>query len=99
MFKPAPFPFAAWTTLGVEAWLLGLEASAVIAARLQGFALQSPGSDREAERMVTEKMMALAELQWRFMTGGMGSTPLAASQRTVKHYRRKVAANRRRLIA
>ncbi|WP_315759864.1 hypothetical protein [Sphingomonas sp. Y38-1Y] len=91
--------YADWAMLGLQTWMLGLEASAVIATRLHGFAWQTPGSDREATRMVSEKMTALMELQWRFMTGGMGSTPLAASQRTVQHYRRKVAANRRRLIA
>lgn len=96
MKNPTP-PYAAWMTLGMESWMLGMEASAVIAARLYGFAWQAPGSDREAQRMVEEKWQALAELQWRWMTGSMGTTPLDASSRTVAHYRKKVGANQRRL--
>lgn len=86
-----------WMTLGIETWMLGLEASAVVAARLYGFAWQLPGSDREAQRMVEEKWQALAELQMRWLTGGLGTTPLDSGTRTVAHYRRKVRANQRRL--
>lgn len=90
-------PFADWAMVGYQTWLLGIEASMVIATRLNGFAWQAPGSDKEAVRMVSEKIAAITELQMRYLTGGMGSTPLAASRHTVQHYRRKVAANRRRL--
>ncbi|HTG37973.1 hypothetical protein [Sphingomonas sp.] len=91
------FPYAAWATLGTETWMLGFEAAGVIAARMHGFAWSKPGSDREATRMVEEKLHALAELQWAMMTGAMGTTPLAISQKTVDLYRKKVGANRRRL--
>ncbi|WP_242154443.1 hypothetical protein [Sphingomonas sp. BAUL-RG-20F-R05-02] len=47
--------------------------------------------------MVTEKVRAAIELQTRLMTGALGMTPLGATQGALKHYRRKVAANRRRL--
>jgi hypothetical protein len=30
-------------------------------------------------------------------TGGLGADPVSASAKTLKHYRRKVRANRRRL--
>ncbi|PCD03287.1 hypothetical protein COC42_02450 [Sphingomonas spermidinifaciens] len=89
--------YADWAMLGYQTWLLGVEASFVIATRLSGFAWQAPGSDKEAVRMVSEKIAAITELQMRYLTGGMGTTPLAAGQNTVRHYRRKVAANRRRL--
>lgn len=89
--------YADWAMLGYQTWLLGVEASIVVATRLNAFAWQTPGADKEAARMVSEKIAAITELQIRYLTGGMGSTPLAASQRTVQHYRRKVAANRRRL--
>lgn len=91
--------YADWAMLGYQTWLLGVEASFVIATRMNGLAWQAPGSDKEIVRMVSEKIAAITELQMRYLTGGMGTTPLAASQRTVQHYRRKVAANRRRLSA
>ena len=47
--------------------------------------------------MVTEKVCAAIELQTRLMTGALGVTPLGATQGTLKHYRRKVSANNRRL--
>ena len=92
-------PYADWAMLGYQTWLLGVEASFVIAIRMNGLAWQAPGSDKEIVRMASEKIAAMTELQMRYLTGGMGTTPLAASQRTVQHYRRKVAANRRRLSA
>lgn len=92
-------PYADWAMLGYQTWLLGVEASFVIATRMNGLAWQAPGSDKEIVRMVSEKIAAMTELQMRYLTGGMGTIPLAASQRTVQHYRRKVAANRRRLSA
>ncbi|MEZ0494871.1 hypothetical protein [Sphingomonas sp. IW22] len=90
-------PYAAWALLGTETWLLGMEAAAVIATRIHGFAWSKPGADREATRMVEEKLQSLAELQWAWMTGAMGTTPLSISQKTISHYRKKVGANHRRL--
>ena len=52
---------------------------------------------REARLMVAEKMQSVFELQMKAMTGGLGTTPLSGSRAVLKHYKRKVAANRRRL--
>lgn len=51
----------------------------------------------EARRMVAEKLEAAWALQALAMTGALGLTAPAALDKTLKHYRRKVRANRRRL--
>lgn len=88
---------AGWNRVAFDTWLLGCEASVVIGMRCWQIALGGPTADREAQRMVVEKLEALMALQVAMLTGGLGATPLIASGRTVKHYRSKVAANRRRL--
>ena len=52
----------------------------------------------ETERMVSEKVDAAVALQALAAGGGLGPTAATASARTLAHYRRKVSANRRRLI-
>jgi hypothetical protein len=47
--------------------------------------------------MVSEKVVAAFELQAIALTGGLGLTPLSAASKTLRHYRRKVRANQRRL--
>jgi hypothetical protein len=47
--------------------------------------------------MYSEKLVTLAELQERFFGGSLGTTPAETTRLAVTHYRRKVAANRRRL--
>ena len=86
-----------WFGIGVDAWSLGLEASAVMGLRALKIAQGGPGSQAEAERMVAEKVEAAMALQVRALTGGLGGTPASVSARTLAHYRRKVRANRRRL--
>ncbi len=89
----------AWATAGWDWWMLGAEAATVMTMRTIRIAAGGPVGAREAELMVTEKALAAIELQTRFLTGAIGSSPLAATQASVSHYRRKVAANRRRLSA
>jgi hypothetical protein len=76
---------------------LGMESAAVIALRAAGAAFGGPKAVDEAWRMWAEKVVALAELQARLLTGSLGATPASAAKATLNHYRRKVAANRRRL--
>jgi hypothetical protein len=54
--------------------------------------------EAEARRMVTEKVDAALSLQTLAMTGGVGASPERAAATTMAHYRRKVRANRRRLL-
>jgi hypothetical protein len=86
-----------WFGIGLEAWRLGMEASAVIGLRTLRIAHGGPAGAAEAERMVREKVEAAMALQALAVTGALGATPASASARTLAHYRRKVRANRRRL--
>ena len=86
-----------WFGIGMDAWRLGLEASAVIGLRTLKMAQGGAAAEAEAKRMVREKVRAAADLQVKAITGGLGATPASASARAVAHYRRKVSANRKRL--
>ncbi len=90
--------YGAWMKAGMDMWMLGAEAGTVMALRMTRIATGGSAGAAEAELMVTEKVRAAIELQTRLMTGALGVTPLGATQGTLKHYRRKVAANNRRLI-
>jgi hypothetical protein len=86
-----------WFGIGLDAWGLGLEASAVMGLRALKIAEGGRRSQAEAERMIAEKVQAAMDLHFRALTGGLGATPASASAHTIAHYRRKVRANRRRL--
>jgi hypothetical protein len=83
--------------LGLDAWSLGLEASAVVALRTMKLAAGGQAALDESRRMVAEKVAAAADLQAKAMTGALGGTLPAAMSGAVRHYRRRVRANRRRL--
>lgn len=87
-----------WMRLSIDAWALGFEASAVIGLRTLKLAAGGAAADEEARRMVSEKVQAGMELQRRALTGGLGSDPAAMTAKALAHYRRKVRANRRRLV-
>lgn len=87
-----------WITFSLEMMKLGLESQAVMLQRLSRLHAGGPTAQREAAGMVTEKAMAAAiEIAAFNLALGSGKAPLDALQSTVKSYRRKVAANRRRL--
>ncbi len=88
-----------WMRLGLNAWALGLESSAVIGLRTLKIAAGGAEAEAETRRMVSEKIDSVLALQRLALTGGLGATPHRAAARTVAHYRRKVRANRRRLGA
>ena len=87
-----------WLRVGWGAWSLGLEASSVIGLRLAKIAAGGAAGEAETRLMVAEKVDAGMALQVAALTGGLGYTPLSATAGAVSHYRRKVRANRRRLI-
>lgn len=89
--------YNAWMRTGFDFWMLGAEASTVMTMRMTRFALGDTDTNAEAELMVNEKIRAMIELQTKMMTGSLGSTPLANTRGVLKHYRRKVAANNKRL--
>jgi hypothetical protein len=86
-----------WIEIAASGAALGIESAAVMGLRIAGAAVGGEKAADEAWRMWSEKVVALAELQSRFLTGALGSTPAGATKSTLKHLRRKVAANRRRL--
>lgn len=86
-----------WLSVGWNAWSLGIEASSVIGLRLAKIAAGGEAGEREARRMVAEKIDAGLELQALALTGGLGWSPSTGAARTIAHYRRKVRANRQRL--
>jgi len=86
-----------WSTLSWQAWLLGVEASSVIASRLIALSSGDRAARREFNLMVSEKTQAAIELQAKLMKPGAAATPEAAVDTAIRHYRGKVAANRRRL--
>lgn len=88
---------ADWLGLGFDAWSLGLEASAVIGLRTAKLALGGVAAQAEAALMIREKVEAVALLQARAITDGLGLTPEGAARATLAQLRRKVRANRRRL--
>lgn len=78
---------------------IGWDANAVIALRLIRLASGGALAQREAQRMIVEKAIAMAQAQTAaaakvLMGGGMTAATKSASD----VYRRKVRANRRRLV-
>lgn len=69
----------------------------VIAMRMVMFGAWDAKAQKEANLMVAEKICAAMELQFRAMTGGLGTTPYTAMTRSIALYRQAVAANRKRL--
>jgi hypothetical protein len=88
---------APWLAVGMQAWALGAEASAVIALRALKLAAGGAQAEREARRMVTEKMDTALDVQQAALSGALGVSPATVAKQAVRRYRRKVRANRRRL--
>lgn len=86
-----------WLEIGMESWLLGVDAAMVVVLRTAKLAEGGPEACREAKLMVSEKIESSVELASALITGKLGSNPKAVLGRTVSHYRKGVAANRKRL--
>ncbi|MBR1068561.1 hypothetical protein ABIF65_011423 [Bradyrhizobium japonicum] len=70
--------------------LLALESNRVIKLRIAKLMRGGKAAQRETHRMVSEKMLAAAKTGTSLMAG-------ASADQIVEHYRRKVAANVKRL--
>ena len=90
-------PFGAWFGLGLDMWMLGAEASSVIALRTIKMAAGGAEASDEANRMVSEKIAAGLALTQSAMLGQLGTSMPGIASKAVADYRRKVRANRRRL--
>jgi hypothetical protein len=82
----------------IDASRLALDAQAVIALRVMKMASRDPRAAAEAQRMITEKVAALAVGQ---VAGGLalatGKSLEIATKRALRPVRSRVRANRRRL--
>ena len=91
------WPYSGWASAGMDAWSLGMEASSVIGLRVAKMALGGRGASDEARLMVSEKVQSLFELHTAMLAGGLGASPLAGTNKVLRHYRGKVKANQQRL--
>jgi hypothetical protein len=87
-----------WFSLWMQMMKLGMESQMIILHRLSRLQAGGPMAQREAARMVSEKTIAAAAETFAVSLAlASGKSPLSALESTVKSYRKKVAANRRRL--
>ena len=86
-----------WTEISAATIALAAQSAGVVGLRAAKATRGGPWATEEAWRMYSEKFIALAELQASFFTGSLGVTPAGVARGTLKHYHRKVVANRRRL--
>ena len=87
-----------WFDLSMSMMRLGVEAQQVVALRTVKLMTGGAAADAEASLMVTEKMQAAADAGMAMMVGTMqGKSQAAIAKQVVGTYRRKMAANRRRL--
>lgn len=90
---------ADWFGLGLDLWMLGLESSSVIALRTWKMAAGGNAANDEAGRMIGEKIASAMALSQQAMTGQLGTSMPGIASKAVADYRRKVRANRKRLIS
>jgi hypothetical protein len=88
---------ADWFGMGFDMWLLGLEVAQVVWLRSWLIALGGAQAEREARRMIEEKITANALYGWRLASGRGGLSPEALTRAALGHYGPRVRANRRRL--
>lgn len=86
-----------WFSLGVESWFLGLEAARVIWLRSWLIAMGGSAGEREARRMMEEKLTAATSYGALVISGKAGNTPDAVMRGMMHHYGPRVRANGRRL--
>jgi hypothetical protein len=87
-----------WVALSYDMARLSFDAHHVVALRMMRFAAGGAAGKAEAHRMVTEKMIAFAELQAETAKSfALGYTPDVAFKQVIRIYGKRVRANRRRL--
>ena len=100
MFMTPSFPIAAsaqWNRLWLDSSRLWADATMVMMLRSWRMMAGGPAAaQREAERMVSEKVEAGAELAGA-LAGGRVKSPQAAARKAVSVYGKRVRGNRKRL--
>ncbi len=85
-------------SLSVDAWSLYLDASTVIGLRMMKFAAGGPETGQEMALMINEKLQSAIELQVEGATGQLGASPAGTTRKVIRHYKRKVDGNKKRLL-
>ena len=75
------------------------DAAQVVLLRSARIAAGGRAGGSEARLMVTEKLAALAEVQWGVVSGAFGTSPRSVVIGISKYYAGAVRANRKRLSA
>lgn len=87
-----------WFTIARDAARLAIDAQTVVALRLTRFATGTEFDWREAQRMTTEKVAALAQVQVATAVSLMsGKRGHAIAKKAIGIYGKRVRHNRRRL--
>lgn len=86
-----------WLRVTFDTWWLGFECANVMALRAFAIAIGGSLAKIEAHRMVEEKIKALIALQALVFTGALVLRFPEIAAGSVRHYRKAVRANRRRL--
>jgi hypothetical protein len=87
----------AFLSLGMSMARLGMDAQIVVAERLSRLSRGDAGAGLEAMRMMTEKALALGEVNSRLVSAAAAGRLHESAPEIVALYARKVRANRRRL--
>lgn len=74
-----------------------MEAAHVATVRTMKIASGGKAAQVEIDLMIREKIDAAAQLQARLIAMGASATPAASADLTLRHFKKKVSANRRRL--
>lgn len=85
-----------WFNIAASGWALSAEAGTVMWLRTMRIMAGGALGQREAMRMMSEKWEANAELAMK-LAGNLSDSPEEATRKSIRHYRGKVSANRRRL--
>jgi hypothetical protein len=87
-----------WVALGMRVFQLGLEAQSVVALRMLRLASGDSRGQDELNRMVVEKMTAVAEAQMTAAVAIMdGHKDHVVAKKTLNVFQKRVRANKRRL--
>jgi hypothetical protein len=90
--------FNPWLSLGLKAWQIGLEAQSVIALPMMRIAAGGTRAQAEANRMVTEKILAAGEAQAAAAAAAIrGQKNHVVAGKALNVYRKRIRANKRRL--
>ena len=86
-----------WLQLAFDGWMLAGEMSMVVWLRSMRLMMGGRLAEKEAERMVAEKVVANAAFLPAMMAGGMHQSAQDITARAMAHYGKPVRANRKRL--